>query len=63
MSDYAEHLTQMSIINKQLRTALLNQKIDMANELAMMLLTETRLLLHCVTELKRDMDSRLTSVE
>jgi hypothetical protein len=58
MSDYGEHLTQMSKINKQLRTALLNQKIDMANELAMMLLTESRLLLHCVAELKRDMDSR-----
>jgi hypothetical protein len=58
MNDYAEHLTQMSRINRQLRASLLNQKIDMANELAAMLLTETRLLLQCVQELKRDMDSR-----
>ena len=58
MSDYAEHLTQMTKINRQLRAALLNQKIDMAHELSMMLLTESRLLLHCVAELKKDMDSR-----
>jgi hypothetical protein len=58
MIDYAEYLTQMSRINRQLRTSLLNQKIDMANELAAMLLAETKLLLECVQEMKRDMDSR-----
>jgi hypothetical protein len=58
MIDYAEYLTQMSRINRQLRTSLLNQKIDMANELAAMLLAETKLLLECVQEMKRDIDSR-----
>lgn len=58
MNDYLDHLKQMSHIHRQAKAALINSRIDMAQQLALMYLDESRLLLQCVNEMKREIDSR-----
>lgn len=58
MSEYLDHLKQMSRIHRQTKAALINSRIDMAQQLALMYFNESRLLLQCVNEMKREIDSR-----
>ena len=51
MIDYAELLTQMDKLKKQMRQAALRQDWKMARELALMHLTENRLLVNAFADL------------
>lgn len=58
MQDYAEHLTQLDKLKKQIRQAALAQDWKMAKELSLMAQTEQRLLTLNFAELEREQESR-----
>jgi hypothetical protein len=58
MTDYSEHLTQMTKLTKQMTDALRSNRLTEAYNLYMMLLKETQLLEHSLIELKREQESR-----
>ena len=61
MIDYAEHLTQMDKIRKQLREALLKNQYGIAYGLCLMLEKETQLLTQNIAEKSREQESRSNS--
>jgi hypothetical protein len=60
MQDYAEHLTQLDKLRKQMRQAALKKDWAMAEQLSLMSQTEQRLLTLNFAELKREQESRLS---
>ena len=61
MQDYATQLIQLDKLKKQYRQAALKNDWSMAYELAMMHLTEARLLTLTTAEQKREQESRQNS--